>query len=153
MWKPGSKVKYTSRSGRETTRTIDVTDEGFASIVDNGEEFLFSKSGKPINTMFSPETGGPSIQLSKEKKQPPQNEKNTPNYKKATFEQPWDNVFALKNLTVAELHQLISELLTMGFGEEKLHLKNFGECANMEDKKKIRKIFLSAKKRHNGENN
>ena len=150
MWKPGSKVKYTSRSGRESTKTICVTDEGFASLMDNGEELLFSKSGKPINTMLTPETGGPSIKSIKEKrpKQVKQNhKKDVPNYKKATFEQPWDNVFAMKHLTVDDIHSLTTELIAMGRGDEKLHLKNFGQSANIEDKKAVRKIFLAAKNR------
>lgn len=159
MWKPGSKVKYTSRSGRESTKTICVTSEGFASIMENGEELLFSGNGKPINAMFSPDTGGPCIQLIKEQREKKNHQKqqkqqkDVPNYKKATFEQPWDNIFAMKNLTISDLHILTSELINMGRGDEKLHLKNFGESASIDDKKKIRKIFLAAKKRTGGEDN
>ena len=155
MWKPSSTVKYTSRSGRESTRTICVTAEGFASLMDNGEEILFSGNGKPINVLLSPETGGPKIQLINDnsQKETQRNHHKTrqkdfePNYKKATFEQPWDNIFALKNLTVSELHTLITTLLESNYGDEKLHLKNFGKSANIEDKKKVRKIFLDAKKK------
>ena len=163
MWKPDSKVKYISHSGRESTRTICVTAEGFASIMENGEELLFSGNGKPVNATFSPDTGGPSIKLVKEAEHQQQspikrksnnnkNKRQEPNYKNATFEQPWDNVFALKNLTVDDLHDLTKELIKLGHGDQKLHLKNFGESANIDDKKKIRRIFLDAKERSKKEN-
>lgn len=160
MWKPDSKVKYISRSGRESIRIIGVTAEGFAVIEDNGEEFLFSGNGKPINTMISPETGGPSIRLIKESNNTYQSinhqtkkinirqkqVKNEPNYKKSTIDQPWDNIFAIKNLTVNDLNKLCVLLINLGYGNEKLHLKNFGKFANIEDKNKVRQLFLESKK-------
>ena len=148
MWKSGSKVKFTSPSGKESIKAICVTDEGFAAVFDNDREFLFSKSGKPINAEFNSETGGPCISAIKEQNYTNGNNhgtENTPNYKKATINQPWDNIFAIKTLTVDELILLLSELSKMGYGNEKFHLKKFGESANIKDKKKIRKIFLDSK--------
>lgn len=144
MWKSGSKVKFTSASGRESIKTICVTDEGFAAVIDNNRELLFSKNGKPINAEFNPDTGGPCISIVKETK-PSNGNDTSPNYKKASFNQPWDNIFAIKHLTVDELVILLTELSKMGRGQEKLHLKKFGESANMGDKKKIRKIFLDSR--------
>lgn len=162
MWEPSSKVEYTARSGRKSVRTICVTAEGFAVIVENGEEILFSGNGKPINTSISPETGGPRIQLlnNKPKAQQPPKQKNyknnknknhqkdnEPNYKKATFEQPWDNIFAIKNLTITKLNELTQILVDAGYGNEKLHLKNFGKSANIEDRNKIKQLFLESKEK------
>lgn len=144
MWTSGSKVKYISHSGHESIKIITVTDEGFISVIDGNNEFLFSSSGIPINTFTNSETGGPAIKRITNDREQPSNNNEVPNYKKATFNQPWDNLFAIKNLTIKELHALTVELIKLGHGDEKLHLKNFNDSANAEQKMKIKQIFMNA---------
>ncbi|NJO60954.1 MAG: hypothetical protein HC836_22670 [Richelia sp. RM2_1_2] len=78
MWTSNSKVKYISPFGRESIKTIRVTTEGFASILDNDTEVLFDTRGYPINMPFNTDTNGPSIQLIT------QNAVNTQNTSKKT---------------------------------------------------------------------
>ncbi len=152
MWKSSMKVRYTSRSGQESIKTIALTTEGFAAVMDGEEEILFSSNGKPINTLYIPEIGGPSIKpLTKqqhiERRQPngKYNLNNEPE-SAATAQEPWDNSFALEKLNIQQLQRLLSTLNEMGLGDQKLNLKELGKCAKLYDKIKIKKIFATAAK-------
>ncbi len=105
-WFVGQQVTYINRRGDKLTKTIDVSAEGFAIINDDSMELLFGPSGSPINTIIDTLTGGPRLYVNKNSrpnKQNPPKKANVPGYKLATFDQPWDNVFAMRNLTVTEL--------------------------------------------------
>lgn len=144
-WSVDQRVTYVTRDGDRYTKTIQqVTTEGFAVIDDNGTELIFSQSGQSINDAGG-DHGSPKIIPHTSQKH--FGNKKVPNYKNTTFEQPWDNVFAMKNLSLSEWKALIDILIEQGLGDEKLHLKNFGESATIDHKKQVRKVFLAAKDR------
>lgn len=147
------KIKFHSTSGKCSSVPFTITDEGFISILNNGEEYLFSKSGVPINIAVDGSNNLPYIEIDKELKNnncvstKVNNKKKLNNYKNATLDQPWDNIFALKTLTIGEWRALLDILIENNLQDKKIHLKYIGESniITNETKNKIKEIFLNSK--------